>query len=209
MESEILKKLKIIPNCVYETIFTTYDRSSKPNAAPMGIITPDMEKIAAKIFTSSQTYRNIKEQKCAIINITNDMDLFYRTSLDKNSLEKEIFKPSKNVNAPILVSASAYIEVTVDSMRKIDEDRCEVMFSIKNAEIIDSCATPVCRAPGLILESLIHATRIELYYLKGTSKEAKPLINQIKSFREIIGRIAKGTVYEELMEKIWRKIQNA
>jgi len=209
MGSEILKKLKIIPNCVYETIFTTYDRSSKPNAAPMGISTPDMEKIVAKIFTSSQTYRNIKEKRCAVINITNDIALFYRASLDKKSLEKEIFKPSKVVNAPILVSASAYIEVTVDSMQKIDEDRCEVVFSVKNAEVIDSCATPACRAPGLILESIIHATRIELYNLKGLPEEAKPLVDQVKSFREIISRIAKGTTYEELMEKIWRKIQNA
>ncbi|MBS7268942.1 MAG: DUF447 family protein [Candidatus Freyarchaeota archaeon] len=209
MGSEILQKLKIIPNCVYETIFTTYDRSSKPNAAPMGIITPDMEKIVAKIFTSSQTYRNIKEQRCAVINIINDMALFYRTSLDKKSLEKEIFKYSKTVNAPILASALAYMEVTVDDMRKIDEDRCEVIFSIQNAEIIDSCATPVCRAPSLILESLIHATRIELYYLNGTPEEAEPLVNQVKSFREIITRIAKGTIYDELMEKIWRKIQNA
>nr|MDO8081612.1 DUF447 family protein [Candidatus Freyarchaeota archaeon] len=209
MNSEILEKLKMIPNCIYETIFTTYNTDFTSNAAPMGISTPDMKKIVAKLYSSSQTYRNILEKKCAVINITNDVSLFYETSIDKGSLEKETktFKKSKKIAAPILIPASAYIEATVDSIQKIDENRFKIIFSIKDAEIVDPCATPICRAPNLILESIIHATRIETYNNKGETEKAEQLINQIKNYRELINRIAAGTKYEALMQKIWKKIQ--
>jgi hypothetical protein len=209
MSSEILEKLKMLPNCIYETIFTTYNTDLTPNAAPMGISTPDMKKIAAKIYSSSQTYRNILEKKCAVINITNDVSLFYQTSIDKKSLEKEtkIFKKSKNIAAPILIPASAYIEATVDSIQKIDKNRFEIIFGIINAEILDPCTAPICRAPNLILESIIHATRVETYNSKGETEKAEQLIDQIKNYRELIKRIAAGTKYEALMEKIWKKIQ--
>ncbi|MEM2143867.1 MAG: DUF447 family protein, partial [Candidatus Jordarchaeaceae archaeon] len=149
MHSEILEKLRMIPNCIYETIFTTYNTDFTPNAAPIGITTPDMKKIIAKIYSTSQTYRNILEKKCVVINITNDVSLFFQTSLDKKSLEKEtkIFKKSTNINAPILIPASAYIEATVDNIQKIDENRFKIILSIKDAEIVDPCATPICRAP--------------------------------------------------------------
>lgn len=209
MNSEILEKLEIIPNCIYETIFTTYNKDFKPNAAPIGISTPDMKKIIAKLYTTSQTYRNILEKKCAVINIVNDLSLFYQTSMDKNSLEREtkIFKKSKNIDAPILNSASAYIEVSLKSIQNIDENRYKIVFRITHAKIIDPCATPMCRAPGLILESIIHGTRIEIYNHKGDLEKAEQLIDQVKNYRELINRIAKGTKYEALMEKIWKKIK--
>lgn len=89
MNSEILEKLKIIPNCIYETIFTTYNNDFTPNVAPMGISTPDMKKLVAKIYSTSQTYRNISEKKCTVINITNDLSLFYKTSIDKKVWKKK------------------------------------------------------------------------------------------------------------------------
>lgn len=209
MHSEILEKLGMIPNCIYETIFTTYNTDFTPNAAPIGITTPDMKKIIAKIYSTSQTYRNILEKKCVVINITNDVSLFFQTSLDKKSLEKEtkIFKKSKNINAPILIPASAYIEATVDNIQKIDEKRFKIILSIKDAEIVDPCATPICRAPNLILESIIHATRIEAYKREGETKKAEQLIDQVKSYKELVSRIAAGTKYQEIMEKTWKRIQ--
>jgi hypothetical protein len=209
MRCEILEKLKMIPNCIYETIFTTYNNDFTSNAAPMGISTPDMKKLVSNIYSSSQTYRNILEKKCAVINITNDVLFFYQTSIDKKSLEGEtkIFKKSKNIAAPILISASAYIEATVDNIQKIDENRFKIIFNIKNAEIVDPCASPICRAPNLILESIIHTTRIETYKREGETKRAEQLIDQVKNYRELINRIAAGTKYEALMEKIWKKIQ--
>lgn len=208
MHSEILEKLKMIPNCIYETIFTTYNSDLTPNAAPIGVTTPDMKKIEAKIYSTTQTYRNILEKKCAVINITNDVSLFYQTSLDKKSLVKEkIFKKSKNINAPILMPASAYIEVTVENIQKIDENRFKIILSIKDAEIVDPCATPICRAPNLLLESIIHATRIEAYKREGETKKAEQLIEQVKNYKELISRISAGTKYQEIMEKTWRRIQ--
>ncbi|WXG41272.1 MAG: DUF447 domain-containing protein [Candidatus Freyarchaeum deiterrae] len=211
MNSEILEKLKIIPNCIYETIFTTYNNDFTPNVAPMGISTPDMKKLVAKIYSTSQTYRNISEKKCTVINITNDLSLFYKTSIDKKSLEKEtkIFAKSKNIAAPILIPSSAYMEATVDVIQKIEKNRFKIIFSIINAEILDPCVTPICRAPNLVLESIIHATRIETYNSRGETEKAEQLIDQIKNYRELIGRIATGTMYEELIEKIWKKIQPA
>lgn len=208
MSAEIFEKLKIIPNCIYETIFTTYNTDFEPNAAPIGVSTPDMKKIIAKLYTSSQTYRNILEKKCAVINITNDLSLFYKTTIDKKSLDKEtIFKKSKNVAAPILIPASTYIEANVESIQSIDKNRFKIIFRIVHAEIMDPCATPICRAPNLLLESIIHATRIEIYARNGEQKKAQQLINQVKKYREIINRIAKGTNYESLMNKTWKKVQ--
>jgi len=210
MNSEILEKLGIIPNCIYETIFTTYNSDFRPNAAPMGIMTPDMEKIVARIFTSSQTYRNISEMGCVVINITGDVSLFYLTSIGKRHsyVEPEMFKRARNVDAPILVSASAYIEAVVDRVERIDGERCEFMFSVTHGEIVDPRATPLCRAPNLILESMIHATRIEVYKHIGDTERAEQLIEQVRCYRELIKRIAKETKYDELMERIWKDIQN-
>jgi hypothetical protein len=137
------------------------------------------------------------------------VSLFYQTSIDKKSLEKEskIFEKSKNIAAPILIPASAYIEATLDSIQKIDKNQFKIIFGIINAKIVDPCATPICRAPNLILESIIHATRVETHNRMGETEKAEQLVDQIKNYRELVNRIAIGTKYEALMEKIWKKIQ--
>ena len=71
----LLKKLNLTPNFIYETIVTTYNPEDKtPNAAPMGIFFLDENQLIISPYNSTKTYRNLVNSGCGVINFTFDLD---------------------------------------------------------------------------------------------------------------------------------------
>ena len=76
-----LTDLGFLKGTIFEIILSTYNMDGTPNAAPMGIIMKNPQTLNLNIFNSSQTSRNLNTNKCAVINLTNNVDVFYKTAL--------------------------------------------------------------------------------------------------------------------------------
>ncbi|MBS7627147.1 DUF447 family protein [Candidatus Bathyarchaeota archaeon] len=91
---------------IIEAVISTYNVEGQPNAAPMGVKTEDMQRIIIKPYTSSLTYKNLKLKKCAVINLTSNPELYYRTSFKEASSDNRIplewFERAEVVDAPRL-----------------------------------------------------------------------------------------------------------
>ena len=65
-----LTDLGFLKGMIFEAIVSTYNRDGSPNAAPMGTTMQNQHTISLNIFNSSETNRNLKTNKCAVINFT-------------------------------------------------------------------------------------------------------------------------------------------
>ena len=118
-----------------ETIVSTYNADGTPNAAPMGILMENEQTVTMNIFNSSSTNRNLKVNKCAVINLTNKIEVFYKVTFKETTpieqLPPDWFDRAKTINAPKLRFADANIEVSVSSAKPEGSERtkfaCDVI----------------------------------------------------------------------------------
>lgn len=108
---------------IMETIVSTYNVEGPPNAAPMGVETEDMQRIVIRPYTSSLTYKNLQLKTCAVINVTSNPELYYRTAFKEvnpgGRVPGEWFGKAEAVDAPRLLLADAFIEVSVLNIKSL------------------------------------------------------------------------------------------
>jgi hypothetical protein len=114
---------------IVECIVTTYNEDSSPNAAPMGVYTLDDSEVVMRIHTDSDTYSNLIRNKGCVINIIFDPYLFLKTALigqGRGSQEREVgnneIKRAKDVNAPFLCQAHAFIEAKLKDHKEYTKE---------------------------------------------------------------------------------------
>jgi len=186
----ILSKLNLNPNFVYETIVTTYNPQDKmPNAAPMGIIFRDAGTVVISPYMTTQTFKNIEQTHCAVINFIYDLDFFFESafSTTRPKLPLHRFKPSKKVTVPCLKDAFAHVEVEALEIQK-EEKRAKIIAKITTWDVAEIPCFPINRGYNLVLESIIHATRIVEF--RNDEKLVSPLIELIKNYRTLVTRVA-------------------
>lgn len=198
---------------IFETILSTYNRDGTPNAAPMGVIMQDPQTLSLNIFNSSQTSRNLKTNKCAVINLTNNVDFFYKTAFkDTNpggKLPPEWFGKAEAVNAPKLRSADATIDVSVIGMATVGAEKTH--FSCHVEEITASKIFPqvYCRAMALTLEVITHATRVKAFVKDEKKKEqVSQLLQTIASCSDVVNRVAPNSAYSVVMADLMERIDS-
>lgn len=196
---------------VEETIVTTYDSNGKPNAAPMGAIMSDEMHLIINLFNSSKTYNNIKANGCAVINLTSDIEVFYKTAFKEanpgGKLPQEWFAKARTVNAPRLRLSDASIDVTVNNVTPIGKDRTSVMFNVKLVQAKNRYPQVHCRAMSATLEAIIHATRIKIFINdEKEQKQVSRLLELIGNCNEVVNRVAPTSSYALVMADIIRRI---
>ena len=72
---------------IAETIVSTYNADGSPNAAPMGATLIDAEHLAFDLFNSSTTLANIKSNRSAVVNLTSNIEVYYRTAFKEANPE--------------------------------------------------------------------------------------------------------------------------
>ena len=87
---------------IYEAIVTTYNQENQPNAAPMGFIVDKENQVIIRVYKETDTYKNLQNQRECIINLTNDPDLFVKSTLFQDLLTDDFYIKSTLINAPIL-----------------------------------------------------------------------------------------------------------
>ncbi|MBS7287683.1 MAG: DUF447 family protein [Candidatus Freyarchaeota archaeon] len=198
-----LRKLGFEEGCVYEVIITTLNENGTLNAAPMGVSLEEKDFLIVRPYITTRTYHNLARTGEATVNITDDISLFYISIFEKEKVKELLSIRAKRVSAPILAKSKAYIECIVEGRPVICNGRAKVTLKAVNCGVLDQSFRPMCRAPNLILESIIHFTRIESLIKRGEVEKALRLLEIIAFYRDIVGRVCSGTRYEEMMNRVY------
>jgi hypothetical protein len=209
-----LSDLGFSTGMICETIVSTYNPDGTPNAAPMGAIMQDDEQqLIINIFNNSNTHQNLQATKCAVINLTNNIEVFYKTAFkEANSngkLPVEWFEKAKVVWAPKLRLADGSIEVKVDSLVPLGSDKTKASLTVQSVEAAQIYPQAPCRAISLTLEAIIHATRVKAYINEPTKQaQVNKLLETISSYHEVVNRVAPNSSYQLVMADLQKRIDS-
>ena len=198
---------------IFETIVSTYNKDGSPNAAPMGAIMHDQQTINLNLYNSSQTSHNLKANKYAVINLTSNIDVFYRTAFKEanpdGKLPHEWFKKAEAVNAPKLRLADATIDVKVASMEPVGTDKTLFSCNVEQINAAKMCPQVYCRAMSATLEAIIHATRVKAFANDQNKKEqVTQLLQTIDNCNDMVNRTAPNSAYSEVMADLMKRIDS-
>jgi len=178
----------------YETIITTKNEKGKGNAAPIGIICKEKDKILCRIFKGSKTLSNISIKMEFTVNITNDPLLFTLSTIDNPPEEYFI----ENQGIAILKNAEAYIKCKVTDIKEANKHSDPIRkstASIVKADVEEiiinkKCAKAANRGFYYLIESLVNFTRIDIVteekqaYFLDRFRESKRIINKVGSNKD-------------------------
>lgn len=196
---------------IAETIVTTYDKAGNPNAAPIGVIMKDQQHILINLFNSTLTHNNIQANSCAVINLTNDIEIFYKTAFKEmnpgGKLPLEWFEKAKVVNAPRLLLADATIEVSTNNLISISENKTQAEFNLELVLAKLNYPQVHSRAMSQTLEAILHATRVKaLLSNKKEKNRVSKLLEIIANCNETVNRVAPNSKYSLIMSDLMNRI---
>jgi uncharacterized protein len=208
-----LTDLGFSKDVIVETVISTFDEQGEPNAAPMGVIMKNQHSVLIKVYNSSLTYRSLLSKKSAVVNVTSDVEFFFKSTFkDANPegrMPRDWFEKAKTIDSPKLSKAEATIEISVEKMTPIDSEKTEAVCNVRLVEAAKILPKAYCRAFSATVEALIHTTRINLF-LKGDHKqreEAAKLMQAFASCRDTVGHVAPESRYAEIMAYLGKKVE--
>jgi len=207
-----LADLGFFKDILSEAIISTYNSDGTSNAAPMGIIMQDTNHIVMNVFTSSLTYKNLLIKKQGVANITNEIEAFYKTALKEanpnGKLPPEWFEKSQIVDAPEILFSEATIAFSVVSADSLGE-KARITCKVEHITARETYPKVPCRAMSLVLESIIHATRVKAFLNnQNENKKIEQLIDLIKMYNDVVNRIAPNSDYSLIMTDIMKRIDS-
>ena len=209
-----LSDLGFSEGVIVETIVTTRGADGQPNAAPMGVIMENERRLVIRLFNTSLTNKNLHSNRNAVVNVTSDIDLFYKSALKEANPEGKLpsnwFVKAEAVNAPKLQAANASVEVSLAGEKPLGAERTEVTCNVKLINATKSLPKAYCRGQFATIEAIIHATRVKIF-LKGNEKQkaqAQKLLEKIDICRDVVNRSAPSSRYAEIMTEINAMIEH-
>jgi len=198
---------------IFEVILSTYNLDGTPNAAPMGATLQNPQTLSLNIYNSSQTSRNLNASGCAVVNLTSDIEVFYKTTFKEvnpnGKLMQELFEKAEAVNAPKLRMADATIDVSVADRKPFGADKTKFTFKVEQIKATTMCPQVYCRAKALTLEAIIHATRVKAFVNnEKQQKNIHKLLATIENSRDIINRVAPNSMYSAIMADLMQRIDS-
>jgi hypothetical protein len=210
-----LTELGFLKGIVAECIISTYNIDGKPNAAPMGVALQDEQHLSVDLFNSSQTYRNIKAHRCAIVNLTGNVEVFYRSTFKETNphgeLPSEWFGKAHFVNAPKLNLAEASIEVSVEHLELLltkGTMKTHALLKVESIQTTQKYPQVFSRAMSLTVEAIIHATRVKILLDdESQQKRVAKLLEVISDCRQMVNRVAPNSSYSLVMDDLTQRIE--
>lgn len=208
-----LTDLGFVKGVIFETIVSTYNLAGTPNAAPMGVIMQDQQSISLNLFNSSSTSRNLKANKCGVINLTSNIEFFYKSTFKEanpdGKLPQEWFEKAEPVNAPKLRLADATIDVSVVNMEPVGAEKTKFSFNVERINAAKMCPQVYCRAMSLTLEAIIHATRVKTFINdEKQQKNVSKLLEMIENSNDVVNRVAPNSAYSAVMADLTKRIES-
>lgn len=141
---------------ILETIVTTMNGEGLINFAPMGVEW-DEELIVLKPFLETTTFRNLRDSKAAVVNLTDDAMLFALGAISRPQFP---FVPASRIRGAVLEAACSWRELevlTIDATPPRSRIEARVVHRGVRREFIG-----FNRARHAVLEAAILATRTHL-----------------------------------------------
>jgi hypothetical protein len=202
--------LGFMKGTICETIVSTYNTDGTPNAAPMGTIIEDEQNISLNIYNSSSTNSNLNDKRCAVINLTSNVEFFYKTAFKETNphgkLPQEWFAKTETINAPKLQLADAAIEVLVVEVVPVNSEKTKFTCTVKQINAEKIFPQVYCRAMALTLEAIVHATRVKVF-INDTQKQeyVSKLLALIQDHDEMVNRVAPNSKYSLITADIIKR----
>lgn len=196
---------------IFETIVTTSNPNGTPNAAPMGVIMQDQSTLILNIFNQSKTLQNLKTQKKAVINITSNIELFYKSTFKEanpdGKLPLDWFEKSTTVKAPKLRLADAWVEASVVSVEANGREKTHVHLKVEAITAQQKFPQIYNRAFAAVLEAIINATRVKAFAADPNQQaEVGKLLGLIDNCCNVVGRVAPNSAYSVVLADLMVRI---
>ncbi len=185
---------------LYETIVTTVNDDSTPNAAPIGIICKNSKEVVAYLHHGSKTVRNIKRNHNFIVNILKDPMVFVESTL--GDLSNNYFE--QYLNKFFIKNTDAFFIAHVTSLKDVEKKdnfgvstttvlTAEISHVIKKKENVE----PLNRAIYGIIEGLVYLTRMEMV----SGQMEKLYRHRMMEISRIVNKVG-GEEHKKAMKKI-------
>lgn len=188
-----LQALAMQKGWTYETIVSTFS-NGEPHAAPIGVWTEDFDTLHMEIYDSSQTLRGILDTTHFVANFPTDVCMLHTALFHPELLP---FGQAQNVKAPLLRGCSATVELALGQAIP-SAGRVRVTGVVVHAKAVPDIKL-FNRAEGLLVESLILATRLR--YLD----DAVVRRTLAENYR-VIRKVAPASACETTMAELLRDI---
>lgn len=201
-----LETLGFSGGAIVEAIVTTCTRRElRPNAAPMGIQRIGL-KLVIRPYSDTVTYRNLRENPYAVINIAQKPELFYRTAFkERDRCPIRWFTWARAVNAPRLKEADAFVEVEVGEF--VDEGgRGRFACEVKLTEFKQVTPKAYSRCASAMVEAVIWGAKARSFLARGGDNEARRCLQKVKECQEVIKRVDPKSRYLALIEEMLSKL---
>lgn len=157
-----LRQLALTPGWIYETVVCT-DVEGSPHASPVGVWTTDLRSLTLGLYGTSRTLPALLAAGEFVVDLPADAEAFFLALHDPSALK---FGRASVVSAPCLTDATATIELAVAQVKPAD-GRTLVTGVVRHVTTRGAVRL-INRAEGLLVESLIAATRAGLHSPEST-----------------------------------------
>jgi uncharacterized protein len=198
---------------ISEAIVSTCNKDGTSNAAPMGITIQNDQQFSLNVFNSSSTNRNLQTNKCGVINLTSNIEVFYKTAFKEanpdGKLPQDWFIKSEAVNAPKLRFADATVNFSVSKMEPISPDKTQFLCSVELVTAQKKPPQVYCRGMSATLEAIIHATRVKAFIGDAAETErVSKLLEMIQNCNDVVERVAPNSQYSTVMADLMKRIDS-
>jgi hypothetical protein len=192
----LLRPLRLHESWIYEVLISTF-RDRTPHAAPIGVWAEGADELFMDVYAGSQTLTNIVQAGSFAANFPADVGSLYAALRAPDSLE---FTEARLVCAPLVAECTTTAELTLSSATP----RGDTVRIAGRVARVDQAGAPrlINRAEGLLLESLVLATRLG-------HVESADVLATLKENHRIVRRVAPGSEYEHALEALLRDLRSA
>lgn len=192
---ERLSPLGLTPGWIYEALVCTYLDGS-PHAIPVGVWTDDLRTLRMELYRSSGTLSAVTATGACVAELPADADMLFTALYAPEELR---FGRAREVQAPCLPDASASLELTLTAatprgstvLLDVDVERITVRRPVR----------PINRAEGLLVESLILATRADRLGRAET-------LARLRENRRVVAKVAPGSPYAAAMARLLQALDD-
>lgn len=188
-----LRRLGMQDFWIYEVLISTFCDGT-PHAAPMGVWTSGPDELCMDVYDGSRTLANILGGGEFVVNFPADAEMLYAALRTPGELR---FAEAQGVHAPVVAGCSADAELVLTSATP-GGDHVRLVSDVRRVHC-DETPRLINRAEGLLLESLVLATRLERL---GASAALTTLTENYR----IVGKVAPGSAYERALAALLREL---
>lgn len=206
----LLDELGFFRSTIVETIVTTCGEDGKSDIAPMGVVRTADTELEIRPFTATKTYENLKATRAAVVNVLQDVEVFYVTAFkdeEGGKIKNDWFLKAATVKASRLKGADAYVEVDVTGYHDLPPERGTFKCEAKLVEVRRVIPWVYSRGTFATIEAIIHATRIKSLLQEGRERDAEELIRSFDYCKNVIARVCpKSSPCMKVAESLARKV---